>query len=309
MIIQTGMRTDIPAFYSRWFLNRLRVGVVCVRNPFNASQVTRYELDPSVVDAIGFCTKNPTPMLAHLDALAEYGQYWFVTITAYGPDIESRVPPCERVVESFRALSRELGPQCVGWRYDPIIVDEVHTPAWHEREFERLCVALEGYTRTCVISFLERYKKVARNYPEARETPRDVWLSLGRRLVKIASSHGIVVKPCGACREELEGTGADCGGCMTRETYEEALGCRLDFPSGHAARSECACFLTADIGAYNSCGHLCRYCYANNDPEAVRRNMERHDPESPFLIGGYEPGDVVHDAVQKSWKQPQLTLF
>ena len=73
MIIQTGMRTDIPAFYSRWFLNRLREGFVLVRNPYDPQSVTRYRLDPSVVDLIGFCSKNPAPMLPHLDELDRLG--------------------------------------------------------------------------------------------------------------------------------------------------------------------------------------------------------------------------------------------
>ena len=81
MIIQTGMRTDIPAFYSKWLLNRIKEGYVCVRNPYNPKQVTKYSLSPEVVDLIVFCTKNPLPMLPFLDALKPYGQYWFVTIT------------------------------------------------------------------------------------------------------------------------------------------------------------------------------------------------------------------------------------
>ena len=303
------MRTDIPAFYSDWFFNRLGAGFVCVRNPFNASQVTRYKLTPDIVDLIGFCTKNPAPMLPRLDELDAFGQYWFVTITAYGCDIEPNVPPVAEACESFRALSSALGAHRVGWRCDPIIVDEEHSASWHAREFERLCRELAGYTRTCVVSFVERYEKVRRNYPEVREVPRDVRLGLGKKLVEIAAAYGMTVRPCGKWREELAGTGADCRGCMTADVYEEALGCRLRLPAVKTAREGCACFLTGDIGAYNSCGHLCRYCYANHDAAAVRRNMTRHDPASPFLIGGYEPGDVVHEAVQKSWKEPQLSLF
>ena len=69
MILQTGNRTDLPAFYSRWLANRIREGYVMVRNPFNPVSVTRYRIDPSVVDLIVFCTKNPTPMLEHMDLL------------------------------------------------------------------------------------------------------------------------------------------------------------------------------------------------------------------------------------------------
>ena len=101
MIIQTGMRTDIPAFYSKWFLNRIKEGYVCVRNPYNPKQVTKYSLLPEVVDLIAFCTKKPLPMLLFLDELKPYGQYWFVTITPYGRDIEPNVPDKETVMEGF----------------------------------------------------------------------------------------------------------------------------------------------------------------------------------------------------------------
>ena len=100
MIINTGMRTDIPAFYTPWFLNRLREGFVLVRNPYRPEQVTRYRLSPEVVDLIGFCTKNPAPMLDYMESLEPYGQYWFVTITPYGRDVEPGVPPVDQVLES-----------------------------------------------------------------------------------------------------------------------------------------------------------------------------------------------------------------
>ena len=99
MIINTGQRTDIPAFYSRWFLNRLQEGFVLVRNPYDPTHVTRYRLDPSVVDLLIFCTKNPAPMLPHMDELSSYRQFWFVTITPYGKDIEKNVPDRSQVME------------------------------------------------------------------------------------------------------------------------------------------------------------------------------------------------------------------
>lgn len=109
MIIQTGMRTDIPAFYSEWFVNRIKEGYVLVRNPYNESQVTRYSLSPDFVDLIAFCTKNPAPMLSRMDVLKDYGQYWFVTITPYGRDIEPNVPDKPVVMENFKRLSDIVG--------------------------------------------------------------------------------------------------------------------------------------------------------------------------------------------------------
>lgn len=67
-------------------------------------------------------------------------------------------------------------------------------------------------------------------------------------------------------------------------------------------------FTTGDVGAYNTCGHLCRYCYANADKDVVRQNMKQHDPDSPFLIGREMTGDVIHQAKQVSWIDPQMRI-
>lgn len=307
MIIQTGLRTDIPAFYSQWFLNRLKAGYVLVRNPYNPTSVTRYRLSPDVVDLIGFCTKNPAPMLPHMDALKPYGQYWFVTITPYDTDIEPNVPPRERVIEDFRRLSQIVGPDSMGWRYDPILITEKYTLQRHIDDFERMAARLSGSTRTCVISFIDLYRKVRRNFPEAREVRREDRIALGRAFAEIGRRHGMTVKSC-AEGDELAPYGVDCSGCMTVSTYETALHARLNPPKQKSARSECACHLSCDIGAYHTCAHLCRYCYANYDERTVRANLLKHDPESPMLLGNLQPGDMVHDAKQESWLERQISF-
>ncbi|MBR1820934.1 MAG: DUF1848 domain-containing protein [Clostridia bacterium] len=307
MIIQTGMRTDIPAFYSDWLANRLRAGYVLVRNPYNPTAVTRYRLSPDVVDGIAFCTKNPAPMLKYMPLLEPYGQYWFVTITPYGPDIEPNVPPKSEVVESFRRLSAVVGPDAVGWRCDPILVSHEWTVARHIAAFEETAAALAGYTHTCVISFIDLYEKVKRNFPEARRVSRADREAIGRAFAEVGARHGMTIRAC-AEGDELAPFGVDCGGCMRVEDYERALGCRLRVPKVKSIRPACACVLGSDIGAYNTCGHLCRYCYANADAAAVRANMRAHDPESPFLLGGPTPDDVIHPAQQASWKDMQLRM-
>lgn len=309
MIIQTGMRTDIPAFYHEWLRNRIKEGYVLVRNPYNPGSVTRYDLSPDVVDLIAFCTKNPEPMLSHMDVLRPYGQYWFVTITPYGTDIEPNVPNKDKVMESFQKLSGIVGADSMGWRYDPIFINQEYSVERHIAEFEKMAGMLSGYTETCVISFIDIYKKVERNFPEAGEVSKADRLELGREFIRIGKKYGMTIRPC-AEGTELEAYGADCAGCMTVNTFETALHSHLTVPKrkNNQRNGQCACLLGVDIGAYDTCGHLCRYCYANTNAALVKENMRRHNSESPFLIGGSMPDDVIHDAVQKSWIDRQMRI-
>jgi len=308
MILHTGMRTDIPAFYTPWLLNRLKAGFVLVRNPFHPSSVTRYALSPDVVDLIGFCTKNPAPMLPYLDRLQAYGQHWFVTITPYGRDIEPNVPPKEQVLDSFLALAGTLGPHRVAWRYDPILLSETYTVERHLAEFETMASRISGSTDTCVISFIDLYEKVKRNFPEVQPVQKQERILLGSQMAAIAARYGITLKTCGE-GDELAAYGVDCSGCMTLSVYEKALGERLTAPKTKPLRKECACYLGNDIGAYHTCAHLCRYCYANDDAALALYNRKRHDPESPFLIGNSMPGDTIHQAKQESWIDRQLRFW
>lgn len=307
MIINTGQRTDIPAFYSEWFVNRLKAGFVLVRNPYRPQSVARYRLSPDVVDLIGFCTKNPAPMLPHMDLLEPFGQYWYVTITPYGRDIEPNVPNKLKVLESFKALSGIVGVHRIGWRYDPIIINPEWPVERHIKAFEYMAKTLAGYTDTAVISFVDLYEKTKRNFPGVRAVGSDDRLTLGRAMIETSRRYGMTIYPCGE-GDGLAAYGADCSGCMTIAMYERALGQRLKHPRIVPARKACACYLSGDIGAYNTCGHLCRYCYANYSAETVRENMKWHDPASPLLIGHIGPEDQVYDAKQESWLDGQIAM-
>ena len=247
--------------------------------------------------------KNAT----YIDLLKEYGQYWFVTITPNGRDIEPNVPDKHRVLEDFQRLSDMAGVRSTGWRYDPILLSGRYTAEYHLRAFEQIAAALDGYTETAVISFIDLYPKVRRNFPEAQEVTREQRLMLGKEMIRIAAAHGMTVKPC-AEGDELAAYGADCSGCMQIRDYEKAIGRHLNAPKRKGARAECACYLSCDIGAYNTCRHLCRYCYANAEPETVLAQSRLHDPQSPFLIGGYRDGDIIHDVPQESWIDEQIRL-
>ena len=307
MIIQTGSRTDIPAFYADWFANRLKEGFVYVRNPYNMTDITKYVLNPSVVDIICFCSKNPKPMLKYLDLLKPYGMYWYVTITGYGRDIEPNVPAIQDVVETFKRLSEFAGVDSMGWRYDPIFLDDKYTKDYHLEKFEEIASALDGYTQTAVISFIDIYQKVKKNFPEAKPLEKADRMYLGEKMAQIAKDHGMTLRPC-AEGNELEAFGADCSGCMTQAMYEKAVHNSMNFPKVKNARASCSCYLANDIGMYNTCLHMCRYCYANYDAKTVMDNNENHDPLSPLLIGHVRPEDEIHQAEQKSWIDGQLSF-
>lgn len=308
MIINTGQRTDIPAFYAKWFINRIKEGYVLVRNPYRKDWVSRYDLNPDVVDCIAFCTKNPAPMLPYMDILKPFGQFWFVTITPYGKEIEPNVPSKEKVMEDFITLSKTLGKNSVGWRYDPIFITQKYSIERHIADFENMAKKLSGYTKVCVISFIDLYEKVKRNFPEARNVSASERAQIGETFAEIGQKYGITIKGC-AEGKDLAEFGVDCSGCQTVETFENALNCNLCVPKNKKSpRAECNCLLGSDIGAYDTCGHLCRYCYANTNKENVIRNMKIHNPDSPLLLGELAPNEEIHTVFQESWVDNQLRL-
>ncbi|MDO4296948.1 MAG: DUF1848 domain-containing protein [Lachnospiraceae bacterium] len=308
MILNTGSRTDIPAYYSEWFYNRIREGYVMTRNPYDPVQVTRYRLSPDVVDVIAFCTKNPEPMLDRMAELERFRQYWFVTITPYGTEIEPNVPDKHTVMESFLRLSEQVGIRAVCWRYDPIFITEKYSLGYHMEAFEKMAEKLSGYTESCIISFIDLYVKTKKNFPEARSVTREEQEILAESFVRLGQRYGIQIRSC--CEGTgLQKFGVDPSGCMTQQVLERAIGYSLDVPKGvKPAREGCACLLGNDIGMYNTCGHGCRYCYANYDMETVRKNRKLHDPASPLLIGRLQKEDRVRDARQESYCSGQMML-
>lgn len=308
MIINAGGRTDIPAFYSEWFYRRIEEGFVLVRNPYYPQQVTRYSLAPNASDILSFCTKNPAPMLPRLHELRKYRQFWYVTITPYGPEIEPGVPPFEEVISSFRALSEEVGERAVGWRYDPIFLSETYSVDFHLNAFAQMARLLQGATHRVVISFIDLYEKTKKNFPEASSVSTGDQLLLGKEMIAIAKGYGMTIYPC-LEGEQLKPYGAITSGCMTRSVLEDAIGETLRIPAAvHGPREGCECILGNDIGAYNTCSHFCRYCYANYDKETVLKNRALHDPTSPFLIGHEKPDDVISTARQEPYCTGQLRL-
>ena len=296
MIINTGMRTDIPAFYSKWLLNRIEEGYVYVRNPYYKNQVTKYSLDPNVVDCLAFCTKNPRPLISDLDKLDKYKQFWFVTITPYGKDIEKNVPDKRQVISDFKKL------------YDPIFINDKFNVDMHIKCFEKLLSELKGYTNDCTISFLDKYENVKKNAANLRVPTTIEQIKLAKAFAKIGKENDIVVHAC--CEKlYLEKYGLDITGCMSKEIVEKAIGSKLKTKKNTSKRDNCDCLMGNDIGVYNTCKHLCKYCYANYNEELVKENMKKHDTKSPLLIGNLEKDDKIIEVVQKSWIDNQIDIF
>lgn len=306
MIINTGQRTDIPAYYSDWFYRRIQEGYVYVRNPYYPKRVTKYILNPQIVDCLCFCTKNPQPMLSRLDEIKDYRQFWFVTITPYDPDIEPHVPLVKDVIKTFQELSLKVGKKAVGWRYDPILINEKYTVEYHLKAFEYIAQRLSRYTHRCVISFIDLYEKTKKNFPAVEEVPIDEQHSLVKELVKIAKRYDIEIYTCLESPSFAQ-YGVHCQGCMSKEVIEEALDIELMIKPSHV-REGCDCLIGNDIGAYNTCLHECLYCYANIDKKEVIKQYQMHDPTSPLLIGYLKEDDELYEAKQTSSVNRQLSL-
>ena len=308
MILNTGSRTDIPAYYSDWFYNRIREGYVLSRNPYYPAQITKYLLNPEVIDVMVFCTKNPFPMLDRISLLKAFDMFWFVTITPYGTETEPYVPPKELVIRYFQTLSERIGKERISWRYDPVFIMDRYSVDFHIAQFHRMAKALAGYTEQCVVSFIDLYGKTKRNFPEARAVTKKEQEKIIAAFSEIAKENGLQIHLC--CENAaLVREHVDADGCMSQSVLEKALGCKLIVPQRKMARKECSCLLGADIGAYNTCGHGCLYCYANYDKETVIKNQKLHHVSSPLLIGEVTEYDVIKQAEQKSWKNRQLDIF
>lgn len=307
MIISTGTRTDIPAFYSKWFINRIKEGYVLVRNPYFPNLVFKYLLDPSLVDCLCFTSKNPSPIIKYLDELSKFKIFFFVSITCYEKDVEVNVPNKNIIVDSFKKLSLKLGKNNLVWRYDPIFYNEKYTYNEHLYRFELLCKKLQGYTSSCVISFLDAYDHIKDRIKDYHILNKEEEIQISKSLVNISNKYNIKIKSC-AENSYLQDYGIDISGCQSKKVVENAIGNKLKISSYKSARPKCGCLLGNDIGEYSTCMHLCKYCYANKE-ENVLNNFKRHDENSPLLIGNITDKDKIVIPKQVSYIDRKIYLF
>lgn len=310
MIISASRRTDLPACYSDWFLNRVRERYVLVRNPMNPHSVSRVDLSPDAVDCIVFWTKNPTPMLDKLDALKDYPFYFQFTLTPYENDVETNLPPKFRLVEAFHRLAERIGPERVIWRYDPIFLNGRYSFTFHEEFFARLAEQLKGCTEKCTISFLDVYPKIKRQLAqlETGEVPTQQQRALAKRLAEIATQYGLKIDVCSE-EGDFSEFGISRARCIDPALISRLLGFPVKAGKDKNQRPGCGCIASVDIGAYDTCRNGCRYCYANHSLEAVRRNSASYDPLSPLLCSRLCPEDTVRNRKAESLNPNQLSFF
>lgn len=290
MILFASGRTDIPAFYSNWFINRVKAGYVDVRNPFNQKLVSRIYF--SDVDLIMFCSKNPLPMINKLDIL-KVPVLFHVTITPYGKDVEPNIPDKRLIIDGVKKLSLVLSIDNVVVRYDPIFLSDKYNVDYHIRAFDKLCKNLNGYVNKIIVSFMDEYKNVRsnKNILKYRAFTREDYKKIGEAFSKSAHDNGMSVQTCFE-DEDLTQYGFVKGECLSHELAYILTGKK--FKSSNVRKEKkCECVQMVDIGDYNSCMHMCKYCYANYDEKAVSSNFERHDDNSSLLIGSIQRDDVI----------------
>ena len=290
MILNVSGRTDIVAFYSKWFMNRYHAGFVDVRNPFNPHLVSRLYFDD--VDAILFCTKNPLPILNHLKEINK-PLIFQVTLTPYKEDIEPHVPPKKEIIKAIKQLSSLVGIDNLYIRYDPIFLSTKYTIAYHQKAFAKMCELLDGYVKQIIVSFLDDYQNVRRhaailNYRDFTEAD---YQALGQGFSATAALHHMSVQTCFEDRN-LSEYGFKVGECLSHELAYTLTGKK--YPNWTARKGrKCNCVQMVDIGVYNSCKHYCQYCYANYDEEKVNQNYQNHHPDSSLLVGKLQKDDIL----------------
>lgn len=306
MILSVSRRTDIPAFYTEWFFNRLKEGYVLVRNPMNYHQVSKVVLTPDVIDCMVFWTKDPTNMLNKLDLLKKYTYYFQITINPYNEEIERNVALRGSIIESFKKLSTSIGKKKIIWRYDPIILTDKIDMEYHSKSFHILAKQLRNYTEKCIISFVDMYKKSQRNMKNNMVAIKNKdMVEIGKRLSDIATNYGLKIETCSET-VDLSSIGIDHAKCIDDRLVSDILGKNISIQKDKNQRDICGCASSIDIGAYNTCKHGCLYCYANCSDEVVNNHIINHDPMSPMLIGNVEPGDKITDRKMVSYKEYQL---
>lgn len=311
MILSVSRRTDIPNYYSDWFIARIKEGFLYVRNPMNAHQISRIDLSPEVVDCIVFWTKNPANMIEKLEDLKKYMYYFQFTLTGYGRDVEPNLPnKREELIPTFKRLSEKIGKERVIWRYDPILISKRYTMNYHLQAFEEIADNLADYTERVVISFVDFYSKTKRNARELgiRQITDEEMFEVAGKMAQIASKYNLIIETC-AEQINLHDIGIQHGSCIDKKLIERLLGCKLIAKKDKNQRAGCGCIESVEVGTYNTCLSGCKYCYANFNDRRVEDNVKLYNRDSVLLCGNITSDDRIIERKVKSMKDNQISFL
>ncbi len=311
MIINTGSRTDTVQYYTEWLLKRFEEGFVYSRNPMFPNIVTKYDLNPDVVDCVIFCSKNYQPILPHIRKITDrFNTYFFYTITAYDKDIEPNVPSIDESIGTLIKLAEIVEPKRIAWRYDPILLNEKYTKDYHYKTFDYMAKRLSSYIDRCIFSFVEMYKKLKTNMPELVLLTEDDKLEIVKNIGEISKKYNMLIQTCASC-DEYQNYGILKSGCITSEILEKANNIKFKSVPHLGNRKGCRCIENRNIGDYDTCPNGCKYCYANQNPRIAEINYKKHNPNSPLILGSINPTDEIQQGSQKSFlmRYEQKKLF
>ena len=265
-IISASRRSDIPAFFSDWLMERVRAGEAEYVNPFSG-KLHRVSLQPQNVHSFVFWSKDYRPLLPQLEELEArgYRSSFHFTITGLPRLFEPRVPEAETAIETFSYLAQRYSPKHISWRFDPILFSAQLEEEYYLARFAQLSRLLRGKTRRCYFSFVNYYSKVQKRLARLEgigcyDPPLERKRQLAGKLAEIAAEQEMELYSC--CANDLIQPGIKQGHCIDGELLAELFPERPRVSELRPTRAECGCYASRDIGAYDTCEHGCRYCYA-----------------------------------------------
>ncbi len=287
-IISASRRTDIPAFYTDWFVNRLKAGFVYVKHPFTGKW-RKVSLKREDVGAIVLWSKNYSPLLRRIQEIEKIIPNLFFHFTITGNKVlEPNVVDYKEAIKDLIFISKRYSPEHIIWRFDPICITNKVSFNYYEEKFIKCAEKLQNYVTKCYISFVELYKKVLLNFKKySNQIPLKVnyieKIRFSYRIANIAEKYNIKLYAC--CNDYLLSEKVKKASCINGDYLSHLFNVSIERRSG-ATRKECACTKSIDIGTYNSCIHGCVYCYANIDKEksnnfyknfsSLRNSMEKN---------------------------------
>lgn len=246
-------------------------------------------------------------MLEKLKIIEEMGFsfYFQFTLTPYDRSVERNLPPKTELLQTFLRLSRLIGPECLVWRYDPVMLTKNFTIEWHLKQFREMYNELEGATNRCIFSFIDPYAHIG---TEIRALSQEEMLTVAEGFSKTAEGFHL---PLFTCAEEIDLScfNIEHSACIDQRLVEKVIGCSIKAKKDEGQRPACGCIESVDIGVYDTCLNGCSYCYAVTSPKTLQRRIQAHDPLSPMLTGIPRGNELVTDRTKPSQKISQISFL